>query len=85
MNFNGYPSFLICSTVFIFFLHFFFVLCCVGGWGLMRSIPKKRVCGLDCAEIADSVSRDLYVAVMVTGDDRFAKLLLDEQRVDVMP
>ena len=50
----------------------------------MRSIPEKRVCGLDYAEIADSVSRDLYVAVLVTGDDRIAKLLLDEQRVDVM-
>lgn len=50
----------------------------------MRSIPEKRVCGLDCAEIADSVSRDLYVAVLVTGDDRIAKLLLDEQRVDVL-
>lgn len=50
----------------------------------MRSIPEKRVCGLDCAEIADSVSRDFYVAVLVTGDDRIAKLLLNQERVDVM-
>nr|DAH78575.1 MAG TPA: hypothetical protein [Caudoviricetes sp.] len=50
----------------------------------MRSIPEKLVCGLDCAEIADSVSRDLYVAVLVTGDDRIAKLLLNCERVDVM-